>query len=127
MDVININCRIQLLPLFLPLCLLGGWSRRKVFFLIWRKRNMSYITYSYLTEKMKKGKMRTSLNINQGKLGGGMVWYSQCSEVRPVAGRGAATWCSRAMWSFKFKKNKICFTIFLILLIIFSRWNVILS
>ena len=32
---------------------------------------MSYITYSYLTEKMKKGKMRTSLNINQGKLGGG--------------------------------------------------------
>ena len=60
---------------------------------------MSYITYSYLTEKMKKGKMRTSLNINQGKLGGGggMVWYSQCSEVRPVEGRGAATWCSRAM------------------------------
>ena len=42
---------------------------------------MSYITYSYLTEKMKKGKMRTSLNINQGKLGGGMVWYSQCSEL----------------------------------------------
>ena len=45
---------------------------------------MSYITYSYLTEKMKKGKMRTSLNINQGKLGGGgggMVWYSQRSEL----------------------------------------------
>ena len=34
---------------------------------------MSYITYSYLTEKMKKGKMRTSLNINQGKLGGGAM------------------------------------------------------
>ena len=43
---------------------------------------MSYITYSYLTEKMKKGKMRTSLNINQGKLGGGgMVWYSKRSEL----------------------------------------------
>ena len=44
---------------------------------------MSYITYSYLTEKMKKGKMRTSLNINQGKLGGGggMVWYGIHSVV----------------------------------------------
>ena len=94
MDVININCRIQLL---LPSCLSAWWMKsKKGFFSYLKKEKYELYNLFIPNGKNEEGKNEDIIKYKSRKtrwwygMVGSTSMYSQwCSEVRRTAGKGS--------------------------------------